>query len=181
MKGVTIVKTMKNMAKGMLQIGFFIIVSLLMNWISSALHLPIPGSILGIFFIFFLLRTKIIKLEWVDLGSKWLLAEMLLFFIPPAAGMIQYKSLLVSSGLRILLVVLCSTVMVMIGAGIVAETITRKKEKHRDYRHSQSDSDHRDLLGYQTVVSMEAESLSLSASDHTAGCRPSPALVKDSV
>lgn len=67
---------------------------MLMNGMTSLLHLKIPGSILGIALVFLLLQIKVLKLEWIDLGAKWLLSEMLLFFIPPAAGMIQYQTLL---------------------------------------------------------------------------------------
>lgn len=44
---------------------------------------PVPGSIVGIGMLFALLKCKIIRLEWIELGSQWLLAEMLLFFLFP--------------------------------------------------------------------------------------------------
>jgi holin-like protein len=120
---------MATFLKSVGQIIFFIVVSLLMNSLADWLHLKIPGSILGIFLVFILLKTKMIKLEWIDLGAKWLLAEMLLFFIPPAASMIQYKTLLLGSGLRILLVIICSTLAVMICAGLIAERIAKQRER----------------------------------------------------
>ncbi|UUZ95589.1 CidA/LrgA family protein [Paenibacillus sp. P25] len=78
-----------------------------------------------------LLQMKILKLEWIELGAKWSLAEMLLFFIPPAAGMIQYKEPLLSSGFRILLVVVCSTVTVMVCAGVLTESLAKLRRRER--------------------------------------------------
>ncbi|MFH5187068.1 CidA/LrgA family holin-like protein [Paenibacillus sp. TAB 01] len=114
--------------KSAAQVLFFIILSYLMNRLVEVLHWSVPGSILGLALVFVSLQLKLIKLEWIDLGAKWLLAEMLLFFIPPAAGMIQYKTLLLGSGFRILLVVVVSTIMVMLCAGLLAEWIAKPKE-----------------------------------------------------
>jgi holin-like protein len=120
---------MMKFLKSIGQIMFFIVISLVMNELVDVLHWKIPGSILGILLVFILLQTKLIKLEWIDLGASWLLAEMLLFFIPPAVSMIQYEDLLLSSGLRILLVMLCSTIVVMIGAGLLAQKIAKQRER----------------------------------------------------
>ncbi|MDA3086516.1 CidA/LrgA family protein, partial [Campylobacter sp. CS_ED1] len=50
----------------------------------------------------------------IEYGADLILAELLLFFIPPVVGIIQYQELLIASGLRILLVILISTALVMI-------------------------------------------------------------------
>jgi holin-like protein len=107
------------------QVIMFIIVSKLMNGLADYLHLPIPGSILGIILIFVLLQTKTIRLDWVDFGATWLIAEMLLFFIPSAVGVVQYKSLMLDNGLSILLVIACSSLTVMISAGMIAQKLAK--------------------------------------------------------
>ncbi|MBU7315754.1 MULTISPECIES: CidA/LrgA family holin-like protein [Paenibacillus] len=111
------------------QVLFFVLVSWLLNGLAALLHLPVPGSILGIILVFVLLQLKIIRIEWIDLGAKWLLAEMLLFFIPAAAGMIQYQSLLRDNGLPIMLVLVSSLIVVMLSAGLVAQAIVKRKER----------------------------------------------------
>ncbi|MFB6365715.1 CidA/LrgA family holin-like protein [Paenibacillus elgii] len=112
------------------QVLFFILVSWLLNGLSALLHLPVPGSILGIVLVFVLLQLNIIRIEWIDLGAKWLLAEMLLFFIPAAAGMVQYQALLRDYSLPIMLVLVCSLVVVMLSAGLVAQAIVKRKERN---------------------------------------------------
>lgn len=71
-----------------------------MNFISDKLHLKIPGSILGIFFHFFYsIAIKGAPAGMGRSGFELAFGEMLLFFIPPAAGMIEYKkNLLIHSG-----------------------------------------------------------------------------------
>lgn len=119
---------MFSLIKGVLQVGLLVAFSALMNVLASWLPIHIPGSILGIAVLFFLLQTKVIRVQWVDLGAKWLLAELLLFFIPSAVGIIQYKQLLLNDGLRLTLVVCLSTIATMACTGLLAQRMERRKE-----------------------------------------------------
>lgn len=107
----------------------FMLISKLMDKLAELLHLSIPGSILGIVLVFILLETKVLRLEWMELGANWLLAELLLFFIPAAVGVMKYFPMLESDGIQILTVVLFSTVTVMVSSGLMATLISRRKER----------------------------------------------------
>lgn len=120
---------MINILKGTLQVAGFMLLSIGMDKLAEWLHLGIPGSILGIAVVFVLLETKIIRLEWIELGANWLLAELLLFFIPAAVGIMKYFPMLETEGLQILAVVLFSTVIVMVSSGLTAGFISSRKER----------------------------------------------------
>ncbi|MCJ8012860.1 CidA/LrgA family holin-like protein [Paenibacillus sp. KQZ6P-2] len=120
---------MKNIVKGTVQVAALMIFTLLMNKLAELLHLPVPGSILGIIVLFILLETGIIRLEWIDLGASWLLAELLLFFVPAAVGVMKYIPMLKSDGVRILIVVIFSTFIVMASSGLLAAWIAKQKER----------------------------------------------------
>lgn len=122
-------ENMMNLIKGILQVAALMAFSMVMNQLASWLHIPVPGSILGILVIFILLETHIIRIEWIDIGAKWLLAELLLFFVPAAVGVMKYIPMLQSDGLRIAIVVLISTFIVMASTGLMATIISKKKEK----------------------------------------------------
>lgn len=115
------------------QIALLIIFSWAMNLLIAWLHLPIPGSILGMLVLFVLLQTKVVRSEWLEAGSNWLIAELLLFFVSPAVGIIGYRQLLVSDGWRIALIVALGTIVVMMSSGWVAQAIAaaRRKESAR--------------------------------------------------
>nr|WP_018750093.1 CidA/LrgA family holin-like protein [Paenibacillus sanguinis] len=119
---------MKTIGNIILQVSILFFVSIAMNAIVELLHIPIPGSILGIAVLFILLKTKVVKLSWIEQGANWLLAELLLFFIPSAVGVMQYIPLLESEGLRILVVVVSSTIIVMVSSGLIASRIAKRKE-----------------------------------------------------
>lgn len=120
---------MINILKGTLQVAGFMLLSMGMDKLAEWLHLGIPGSILGIAVVFILLETKILRLEWIELGANWLLAELLLFFIPAAVGIMKYFPMLEAEGLQILVVVLFSTVIVMVSSGLTASFISTRKER----------------------------------------------------
>lgn len=50
-----------------------------MDLLARTLHLPVPGSILGMVVLFILLQTRVVKLRWIEVGAAWLLGELLLF------------------------------------------------------------------------------------------------------
>ena len=120
---------MKIMLKGVLQVGALMGFSMLMNQLTHWLQWSVPGSILGILVIFILLETHIIRLEWIEIGATWLLAELLLFFIPAAVGVMKYIPMLQSNGIQILLVVILSTFIVMVSTGLMASKISKRKEQ----------------------------------------------------
>ncbi|MGE7825309.1 CidA/LrgA family protein [Paenibacillus sp. NPDC093718] len=120
---------MIHMMKGTLQVAGFMLLSLGMDQLAAWLNIGIPGSILGIVVVFILLETKVLRLEWIELGANWLLAELLLFFIPAAVGIMKYFPMLEAEGLQILAVVLFSTVIVMVSSGLTAGFISSRKER----------------------------------------------------
>ena len=148
--------TVLKLLRGAAQVLFFVIVYEALSLLSTALHLMVPGSILGLILVFILLQAGILKLSWIELGAGWLLAEMLLFFIPPAAGIIQYKSLLAADGLQIMLVIVLTSVLVMASAGMLTQLVGRggKKAVHdEDADRSRIHPGHRShLLGQQEAL-----------------------------
>lgn len=119
---------MKKLFIGVTQILLLFSYTLILEKISALLHLKVPGSILGLILLFILLQTKVIKLKWIEVGGNWLVAELLLFFIPSAVGVIQYKQLLINNGIQIIVVIFVSSLAVMIGSGLLADKLTRQKE-----------------------------------------------------
>lgn len=115
--------------KTALQLAFFGVLSLFSNFLAEYFELSLPGSIIGIFILFLLLQLKIIDIKWIESGANFLLAELLLFFIPSAVGIIKYQSLLLNEGLSIILVIMLGTVIVMAASGLPAKKIARTRSK----------------------------------------------------
>ena len=64
--------------------GFLILVACLLagEWLKAALHLILPGNILGLFILLALMATGVVPLRWVEAAGRWLLFLLPLLFVP---------------------------------------------------------------------------------------------------
>ena len=97
------------------------------SFLAGIIHSNFPGSLIGMLILFILLRLEVFPLKWVDLGGGWLLAELLLFFIPSVVAVMQYQQFFLKEGLDIFLIILISTAAVMASSGLTAELVIRSK------------------------------------------------------
>lgn len=63
--------------------------------------------------------------SWVRAGARWLLAEMLLFFVPAVVAVVNYAHLLLVDGWRIFSVIAISTLMVLGATAWVVDKVYR--------------------------------------------------------
>lgn len=100
--------------------------------LKQIIPLPIPASMFGLFLLFLALYCKVIKLKWVEQGAKWLMAELLLFFIPSAVGIVNFQQIISIQGVEIVLLIAISTMIVMGMTALTAEKISaRKSSEHQ--------------------------------------------------
>lgn len=95
--------------------------------IKLLITVPIPASMIGLILLFLALLLKIVKLEWVEQGGKWLLAELLLFFVPSAVGIVNYKQILGWQGIELVVLIGFSTLIVMGSTAFIAEKLYNRK------------------------------------------------------
>lgn len=95
--------------------------------LSAWLALPIPGAVLGMALLLVSLRLGLVRAAWFEAGAGFLLRHMLLFFVPAAVGAIQFPELLGAAGVRVLAVVVASTVLVMTATGLAVEWAVRRR------------------------------------------------------
>ena len=105
--------TFQQMFRNIQQIAWIMMVWAGAYIVQQGLNLPIASGVLGFFIMLTLLHLQYLPLAQVEQGADLLLAELLLFFIPPVVGIIQYQDLLMHSGWRILIVITISTLLVM--------------------------------------------------------------------
>ena len=104
----------------MLQIALLIGFWLAGNAAARLAHLPIPGAVLGMAALLALLLAGRVSLASTRRGARWLLAEMLLFFVPAVLAVLNHHELFGWLGLKVLAVILIGTVTVMtVTAGVV--------------------------------------------------------------
>lgn len=99
------------------------------DFASRHLGLPVPGSVVGLAVLLVLLFTGGIAPRWVKAGAEWLLAHMLLFFIPAAVAVVQYGGLFKADGWRLALVMVTGTLTVMVAVALTVEQAARLERR----------------------------------------------------
>ncbi len=58
--------------------------------VGSALHLPVPGSVVGMVLLWAALETGVVRLAWLQSGASGLLRVLGLLFVPAGVGFVQF-------------------------------------------------------------------------------------------
>jgi holin-like protein len=112
-----------------LQILFIHIFLFLGSTVKAIVPIPIPSAMVGLLLLFLSLLLGVVKLEWVEQGGNWLLAELLLFFIPSAVGIVNYDDMLSWQGFMSVLLIGLSTFIVIGSTAFIAEKLNNWKER----------------------------------------------------
>lgn len=115
----------------LMQIIGLCVISFIGNMIASAVHVGIPGSIFGILILLIMIQQKWLPLEKIELGANFLIAELLLFFIPSAIGVIQFQDVLKNDWAQLLFAIGGSICFVVVFVGIITEGIVRFRESRK--------------------------------------------------
>lgn len=104
---------MKKIGITLLQVGLIYLFLLLAIALKALLPIPLPTTIIGIGLLLLALHFKLVKLTWIEQGGRFLMAQLLLFFIPSAVGIVNYEELLSLDGLWVVLIIVTSTIIVL--------------------------------------------------------------------
>ncbi|HVJ35383.1 MAG TPA: CidA/LrgA family protein [Terriglobia bacterium] len=105
--------------------GLLILLWIGCDWLSRRLHSPIPSGVLGLMLLLAALALGFIRSDWLRPGVGRLLGHMLLFFIPAMMAPLAHHELFGPIGLKILAVIVLSTVSVMLSTGLIVEACFR--------------------------------------------------------
>jgi holin-like protein len=98
----------------------------------------VPGAVIGLLLLLLGFFSGGVRVQWVRRGALWLLAEMMLFFVPLVLGAVKYGELLASHPFGLLMVVGLSTALVMVSTAWTVEWLYRAGLARRLRRGTQS-------------------------------------------
>ena len=93
---------------GCLAVGEF------MTWLTG---ISVPSSIIGMLLLTFLLKVKVIRLEWRETISNFLVKNMGFFFVPPGVALMLYFDIIGKEIVPIVLATTLSTMLVLVVTG----------------------------------------------------------------
>lgn len=126
-----------NRFQVLIQVVLYAFLFVVADRLVTILHLPLPANIVGMLMLLLLIVCRVLPVKWVKEGSRWLLAEMLLFFIPAVVAVVNYAQLLMVEGWKIFLVIAVSTTLTLGITSLVVDRVYRfeqwladRKENH---------------------------------------------------
>ncbi|CAM3238591.1 CidA/LrgA family protein [Filibacter tadaridae] len=117
----------KQLSQVLILYGFFLVG----GWLQSGLHIPLPGSILGLLLLWAALSLKVVSLKWVESGAYLFLSVLPVFFLPATVGVMNYGHVFTGKGFFLIPITIGSTFMTMWIASFVSQAIARRTEKRR--------------------------------------------------
>lgn len=118
---------LKKVVRIIVQIGILNIFYYMGVGIVALLHVPLPGSVIGLLLLALSLNFKIIKVEYIQDGAGFLIGVLTLFFIPATVGVIDYPELFSTTGLLIMLAVIASTLISIYVTGLLSQIVEKKE------------------------------------------------------
>ena len=102
--------------------GFVLVGSLLQYFF----HIPLPSSIIGLLLLWVCLSLKIIRLEWIESGSYFILSFIPLFLLPATVGGMDYGHIFTGKGFLLIPITMISTFLTMWISGYTSQFIAQK-------------------------------------------------------
>ena len=112
-RSYSLLQTLWPMAKAVLQVALLSAIWIAMDVLRQRFGWSMPAGLIGFALLAVGLFSGLVKAQWLQTGTNWLLAEMLLFFGPAMLVVTEYPDLIRHQGLRILAVIVASTACVM--------------------------------------------------------------------
>lgn len=105
---------------GFLQLG---------SLITAVFHVPLPGSVVGMIFLFLFLLTGVMKLRWIEKAATLQLKHVTLLFIPPIVSLCLSPKLLEVFHWYILMILLVSSICSLLGTAFFVEWFEKMKRR----------------------------------------------------
>ena len=109
------------------QFGTILVILMAGEGIRIATGISVPGTVIGMMILFLLLLMKIIRVEHIDLISKFLLDHLAFLFVPAGVGLISSMDVIGEAWLPIMMIVIISTILVVGVTGWTVQLLKRRR------------------------------------------------------
>ena len=107
------------------QFGIILLFSLLADLCHAMLSFPIPSSIYGMILMLGAFALKILKIEHVKETGSFMVSLLPLLFIVPTVGLMAYWELIRSDVLKIVLLIIVTTIMTFGVSGVLTKLFSK--------------------------------------------------------
>lgn len=114
-----------------IQIIFLLILNEIGFWIVRTFALPIPGNVVGMLILFILLMTGIVRMEWIESASHFLLKHFAFFFVPICVSLIGYGTIFMQNAVGFTVSLTISLILGFYITGKITERTAAKIKEEK--------------------------------------------------
>lgn len=111
-----------------IQFAIILSICIIGNMLHDYLQLPIPGNVIGMALLLFLLLTGIISLSMIEDVSNFMLKHLSFFFIPAAVGLITCFSILEGKWAALVFISVVSTFIIVVVTGATVQILMKRRQ-----------------------------------------------------
>lgn len=101
------------------------------SWLQESLHIPLPGSIIGLLLMLIALSTNLLSLKWIESGAYSLLSVLPIFFLPATIAVMNYGQFFSGKGILLVPITIISTFLTMGIASYVSQSVAKRIDKRK--------------------------------------------------
>jgi holin-like protein len=120
---------LRTILKFSIQLLLLWVIYYLSTLVVKAFHIPLPGSVLGMIFLFGLLSTGIVKEQWLTTATTPLLKHLSFFFIPIAVELMEWGDLFRQKGHLLFLPLVISLLVALVTTGGIVQLLSPSGSK----------------------------------------------------
>ena len=119
-------KSLLALARIALSLAILVAFQVAGSWLADVVHLPVPGSVVGM-----ILLTAILELGWLPLeavrpAGDLLLRHLTLLYVPAGAALLLYVGVLRAAWLAVAVAGVASLLAVLLVVGVVTQRLERE-------------------------------------------------------
>lgn len=99
------------------EIALVLIIAMMGDILARVVDITLPGSVIGMLLLLIALSAGMIKIQSLEQISEFLLGNLAFFFIPAGVGLMNVMGTVQADLVKILAVVILSTIFVMVTTG----------------------------------------------------------------
>lgn len=124
----------KDSAPIIVQMGIYAVILFISYLLASLLpqSFPIPTPVIGLMLLYTLLSCHVIKVEWVDSLGTTLIGLIGFLFVPSGISLAQNLDLFAEEGIKVLVVILLSTIILLVVISYTARFMISLTKKWRN-------------------------------------------------
>jgi holin-like protein len=109
------------------QLAIILVICYIGEALNRFFNIPVPGNVIGMVILLMALLSGVIKLEYIEDVTEFLLKHLAFFFVPAGVGILSSMDIIKANFFPMLAVILLSGIVIIVVTGITVQILKGDK------------------------------------------------------